>query len=348
MNLISRYFSPLRDGPNSALGANIFEPRPPDTPRSSLEEFLAEAAECVSNAAGWVPEPRFAAMTMVESPSSTPLIKPLGTTLSLPPTPESLASRPASATSRSGYVKQHALPNIGTWKSTTHCALSAASSSSSPDKSLGSRSERKDHDCQDDRELLSDYYENLASLHEKEESINNLQVDMRGMHVMQKTRALLGQQPLSIDFPLWDHHRQSMDDQLASLQRQNNILRTHCIKRGLLLLPNPSAFKRSSSVSTGQDGSRVLPEPGVLLTNRHRSTTLPAAVVEQAVSNHRSERKRIPRPAKAILEYHFTMTPLPSDSELEILALKTSLPVKKVKTWFITRRAVCQEHSASV
>ncbi|OJD36111.1 homeobox and leucine zipper protein homez [Diplodia corticola] len=347
MNLISRFFSPLRDGPNSALGANIFEPRPPDAPRSSLEEFLAEAAECVNNAAGWVPEPRFAAMTMAEAPSS-PLIKPLGTTLSLPPTPESLASRPASATSRPGYVQQHSLPNIGTWRSTTHCALSRSSTPSSPDKSLGGRSGRKDHDGQDDRELLSDYYENLANLHEKEENINNLEIDMKGMQVMQKTRALLGQQPLSVDFQLWDHHRQSMDDQLGSLQRQNDILRTHCIKRGLLLLPNPSAFKRSNSVSTGQDNGRVLPEPGVLLTNRHRSTTLPAAVVEQAVSNHRSERKRIPRPAKAILEYHFTMTPHPSDAELEILALKTSLPIKRVKTWFITRRAVCQEHSASI
>ncbi|KAK0659683.1 hypothetical protein DIS24_g3935 [Lasiodiplodia hormozganensis] len=345
MNLISRFLNPHQESYSRALGANIFEPRPSDAPRSSLEEFLAEAAECVNNAAGFVPEPKFA--RMVEAPSS-PLITPLATTLSLPPTPESMASRPASSTSKPGFVKQHALPNIGTWKSTTHCALSTDSTPSSPDKSLGSRSERKRHsDCQDDKELLSDYYENLANLHDKEESINNLDVDMRGMQVMQKTRALLGQQPLSIDLQLWDHHRQSLDDQLGSLQRRNEILRSQCIKRGLLLLPNPSAFKRSASVSTGQDSGRVLPEPGVLLTNRHRSTTLPAAVVEQAVSNHRSDRKRIPRPAKAILEYHYTLTPHPSDAELETLALKTALPLRKVKTWFITKRGICQESNSS-
>lgn len=285
-------------------------------------------------------------MTLVESSSSSPLMKPLAATFSSPPTPESLSSRRDSVSrTKIGYVTQHALPRIGTWKTTEKCAFPSLSGSPSQDEDLGGRSESNDQsESQDDRGLLSDYYENLAKLHFMEERIKNLDIDMKGMQVMQNTRSLLGQQPLFVDLQLWDHHRQSLDDQLGKLQRQNEILRSHCIKRGLLLLPNPSAFKRSASVSTGQDCGRVLPEPGITLTNRHRSTTLPAAVVEQAVSNHRSDRKRIPRAAKAILEYHFSLAPHPSDVDIECLAQKTGLTVKRVKTWFITKRTLCKEN----
>ncbi|EKG10922.1 Homeobox [Macrophomina phaseolina MS6] len=334
MNLISRFWT-QQASYTSALGANIFEPRPSDAPRSSLEGFLAEVADCIHRTPTDSEWAQFASMDVVESSSSSPLVKPLAATFSSPPTPESLSSK-------IGYVTQHALPRIGTWKSTEKCAFPSDSGSPSQED-LGGRSESNDQsEYLDDRGLLSDYYENLSKLHFTEQRIRNLEVDMKGMQVMQSNRSLLGQQPLFIDPQLWSHLRQSLDDRLDQLQRQNEVLRSDCIKRGLLLLPNPSAFKRSASVSTAKESGRMLPEPGITLTNRHRSTTLPAAVVEQALSNHRSDRKRIPRAAKAILEYHFSLAPLPSDVDIECLAQKTGLPAKRVKTWFFTKRALCK------
>lgn len=342
MNLISRLFNPAETY-SSALGANIFEPRPPDAPRSSLEGFLADVAECVQQTPsefGCAPDRKPGSLTAVEL-SSTPLMKPLGPAFSSPRTPESQSTV--------GYVRQHALPRIGTWKSTERCNISASSDSSSPDKDLGGRSESNDQsDLQDDKDLLSDYYDNLTKLHAMEERLKSLEDDMRGMEIMQKTRHLLGQQPLFIDLPLWDRHRQSLNDRLEQLRIHNQILRSHCIKRGLLLLPNPSAFSRSASVSTGQGSGRTLPQPTTAtitpLKNRGRSATLPVALIEQAVSNHRSDRKRIPRPAKAILEYHFSLAPQPTDADVECLAQKTGLPMRRVRTWFITKRALCKEN----
>lgn len=215
-----------------------------------------------------------------------------------------------------------------------------------PSANPSERSKNKDQSDEQnhDKLLLTEYYDNLTKLHAMEARLKGLNDDLKGMQVMQKTRILLGQHPLFIDQPLWDRHRQSLDEQLDRLRLHSQTLRSHCIKRGLLLLPNPSAFSRSASISTGQESGRLLSPSGTPTRSRYRSTTMPSAIVEQAVCNHRTDRKRIPRPAKTILEYHFSLCQQPSEADMENLAQQTGLPVRRIRIWFITKRAVSNDN----
>lgn len=123
MNLIHKLFNPA-EMYAGVFGSSIFEPRPSDAPRSSLEGFLAEVAERVQKTpvnAGDTPERKPASMDMVESSSSTPLMRPLGAS----------ESQSATRDTKISYVTQHALPRIGTWKSTSKCSLSTSDDSSS-------------------------------------------------------------------------------------------------------------------------------------------------------------------------------------------------------------------------